>query len=175
MGRYKEFEKEAKFWLVELENYNEGPFSALTPNSEWTMGQLYEHLFQYTVYCTEKIEESITVSSEGVAKLTFAGKMVFSLGSFFGKKAKDSKMIIPDLPSQPEDIMDARNKIIRCLKLMDEANDLINLHSDTAKESVSEHPVFGSLSAIQWFDLIIRHFKHHRKQKRKIDNYFIRS
>ena len=165
---YKEsFEALGKSWLLDLNNYNEVPFKRKTSKVRWSLGEIYEHLGLITNHHVQQIESCFSSSSEG--KKSWSGKLVFIKGSASnGKLMKfNSSMFIP---SQPEEIKDARDTMYRVLKAMEEWGRKI---TDENPKGKIEHPVLGMLSALEWYKLIVMQFEYHYKNKEKIHQLLI--
>ena len=167
---YKEFQPIGKAWLVELNNYNEVPFQRKTAEVKWSLGEIYEHLGNSTLdFHLKGLEACLLAPKSG--KKTWAGKMVFLKNNFQNKKMK---AYLEDNypPKQPENIAEARDKMIRVLKQMDDCS--CKITKKTEKQQ-SEHPILGFLTGKEWYRLVIFHFEYHRKNKDKIDNLLMSS
>lgn len=169
---YKKFEKTGLFWLHELDKYNDAPFLDKPSEKEWSLGQLYSHLSNGTLlYHIKKIENCIAKEKGSLkGKKKFKGKMLFLMGSIPAKKIK-SPLNEKYPPAQPEDVKQARNSMIKLLKSMNDISEKV-LNAD--KKYRVEHPSFGYLNAQEWYKLIELHFKHHLKQKKRLDKRLIR-
>ena len=75
---YKGFEEEAKFWLNELEKYNDVPFTTQSPDDDWTMSKVYSYLaLSVEQYC-RNIEDAINNGSKtSKGNKTLLGATVF--------------------------------------------------------------------------------------------------
>ena len=175
MSAYKDFERITKYWLGELEKYNEEPFLAKTPYSEWSVGQVYVHLFQYLKELVKPgIEKCLEPGFEGEkGGKTFAGVFLFTFKQFKGKATKREENLNVE-PQNPESLMEARNLMIRSLKIMADLDDKIKKASKEQLKKKFTHPTLGKLTAREWYLVNIFHFYHHIDQKKKIDKHFMR-
>lgn len=169
---YKQFEKIGLYWLHSLDNYNDEPFLDKPDEKEWSLGQLYEHLSNGTIEYHLKMLHDAIDQKGGVlkGKKKFKGKVLFWFGAIPNKKIKSPKHESHP-PRQPESVKDAKNSMIKLLKAMNDTSKLIpkaNLDYKT------EHRLFGYLNAMEWYKLIEFHFKHHLKQKKRLDKRLIR-
>ncbi len=169
---YKQFEKIGLYWLHSLDNYNDEPFLDKPSEQEWSLGQLYNHLSLGTInYHLKHIHDCINQrNGTKKGKKKFKGKMLFLFGSMSNKKVK-SPAHEKNPPEQPENVKEAKNNMIKLLKEMNEASALL---TKADKNYKTEHRMFGFLNAFEWYKLIEMHFKHHLKQKKRLDKRLIR-
>ena len=84
MKDYKNFELITKFWLAELEKYNEGPFIKKPNDTSWSLGELYNHLYTSTLFYLKNIENCIEKKEGKIGGgKNFAGTITFLQNSFF--------------------------------------------------------------------------------------------
>lgn len=163
---YKQFQPIGKTWLMDMNNYNEVPFQRKTSQVKWSIGEIYNHLCSSALnFHLQGVEKCLSSPQKG--SKNWSGKMVFLKGSFNNKKLK-SYMEEEFTPTQPEDIAQAKDLMIRVLKQMDEYGKKITKESLSQK---SEHPVLGFLNAKEWYELVIYHFEYHTKNKSKIEQF----
>lgn len=169
---YKQFEKIGLYWLHSLENYNDEPFLDKPDKSSWSLGELYDHLSNGTIDGhLKKFHDCIEQKNGSLkGKRKFKGKMLFLFGSIPNKKIKNPNHETKP-PVQPENVKEAKNNMIKLLKHMNDAGQLIGASNPKYK---TEHRLFGYLNAEEWYKLIGMHFKHHLKQKKKLDKRLIR-
>lgn len=170
---YKKFEYEALDWLKSLELYNEAPFIKKKSDTDWSMGQLYNHLISFALkhqivnarHCIEQKNGALTGGKN------FKGFMVYFTNGipFKLKPAYNNE----NPPTQPENKLEIKDKLIKLLKEMEDLDrDIAGLSKDALKYK-TKHPLFGCLNAKEWYQLVIIHFRHHLKQKEKIENTLI--
>ncbi|ABG60229.1 DinB family protein [Cytophaga hutchinsonii] len=163
---YKQLLPLAKYWLKELDFYGNNQFKKkVTPNG-WTIGQIYDHLLIYSQEVHIKaIQECLAKKQAGPKEgKTFNGFLQFAYGSYLPFKHKSNPYKEPGQPLSTEKVKD---DFYRFLKLLHKVAKEIDYKKPTAK---IKHPKLGYLSAEEWFKLIEMHFRHHIKQKKKLDN-----
>ncbi len=169
LDKYKSFEQETKFWLRELEKYNEKPFQRKPSKEDWSMAELYEYL---TTNILEVYSKNIFDCMEGRAKQeggkTFKGVLAFMFGSMMFIRKEDKKVT-----NEPSTLSEAKDKLLRCLKKMNEGAVLISNDSKKAETMKTEHPVYGMLNAKDWYALAERDLKAHRGLKDKIEQSLV--
>lgn len=162
---YQSFLETSKYWLKELDYYGKNQFKTKVVESGWTIGQIYHHLLEYTrEYHFSAIEQCIqnrgVVTEKGK---TFHGWLVFKSKAYLPIKYKSKPTLEPQQPIATEKVKD---DFYRFLKVMYR---LAKEIERTQPVSKVQHPVFGFLTANEWYFLIYLHFKHHLKQKHKLD------
>lgn len=163
---YKQLLPLAKYWLKELDFYGNNQFKKKVTPTGWTIGQIYDHLLIYTQEVHIKaIQECImTKEPNPKAQKSFNGFLQFVYGSYLPVKHKSIPYKEPNQPLSTEKVKD---DFYRFLKLLYKTAKEIDYKKPTAKV---KHPKLGYLTAEEWFKLIEMHFRHHIKQKKKLDN-----
>lgn len=162
---YKQLLPLAKYWLKELDFYGKNQFKRKLTETSWSVGQIYDHLLGYTQAVNIRNIEQCLNSKEDATKLgkTFKGFVHFAYKGYFPFKYKCDPYIEPQQPLSAEKVKD---DFYRFLKLLHKVSKDIDYKKPKSKVL---HPSFGYLSAEEWFQLIEMHFRHHRKQKNKMD------
>jgi len=165
---FYQFEKIARFWLVSLKDYTEEQF-ARKPEGQWSIGQVYYHLVVGTERfhlraCRKCLEHRAEVVEGGK---TIPGKIVFLLGSF-----PLAKIRVPPsdeyTPKQPLSRAEMREGL---LKLIETLRTLAPQIDHTSPVQKWKHPALGMLNAEEWYRLIEMHFRHHLRQKKRLDKF----
>ena len=164
-----QFEKTAGIWLASLNQYSEGQFAKKPDADSWSIGQVYNHLVAGTrLYPLQQIAQCLegtqTVRNAGKK---FPGKLTFFFGSFPPKRIK----VPPSetyTPKQPPNIEAMKTGLEKLLKMMRETEKKL---SDASEILKTAHPAFGFLNAREWFYLIEMHFRHHLRQKKRLDRF----
>lgn len=162
---YQGFLEVSKYWLKELDYYGKNQFKTRLNEQGWTIGQLYHHLLNYTrEYHFKPIETILMGRGEEIKKgKTFHGFWVFQLNKYLPFKYKSNPVLEPAQPIATEKVKD---DFYRFLKVMYRLAKEIDKNNPTAKV---QHPKFGYLTAMEWYQLIDMHFRHHIRQKKKLD------
>ncbi len=165
----KNFEKICSVWIEALDRYDESSFARKPDQDSWSIGQVYNHLvtgtnrfhLQMIAACLENRGKEI----KGGKK--FPGKFVFFTGSFPNTRIKvpPSDAYTPKQPASREEMREGLKQLIQSMRGLTER---IDAASDTMK---AEHPAFGYLNAKEWFRLIEMHFRHHLRQKQRLDQF----
>jgi hypothetical protein len=163
------FESVAQEWMRALNIYSDQNFLQKQDENSWSIGQVYNHL----VNGTNRFHlQMIAACLEGRGKemkggKKFPGKFVFFTGSFPNTKIKvpPSETYTPKQPAGREAIREGLQQLIQTMRT---TADKVSGAPVTMK---AEHPAFGYLNAHEWFDLIEMHFRHHLRQKKRLDQF----
>jgi hypothetical protein len=165
---YKQFLNTAKYYLKELDFYGKNQFKYHPTEKDWSIGQVYDHLINGTYdYHLKKIENCLQKKggAEG-GKKKFKGKILFLLKGFPNIRIKGVPATTY-VPMQPKSPLKVKDELYRFIKVMQKtAKDI-----DAAGELIYKvpHPSLGMMSAEEWYKLIEMHFRHHLKQKARLD------
>ncbi len=87
---YKTFDPEARFWLSNLGNYNEGPFKKEHPQLKLSACDAYQKLLgecYFFVECINLCDRQIN-SDKQIGKKSFSGRVAFTLGKLKNRNKK---------------------------------------------------------------------------------------
>jgi hypothetical protein len=163
---YQNWLKTVAFYESELTKYSEEDFSKKQTEETWSIGQMYQHLVKGTMFFHVKFAENAVSSEENAHEgKTFPGKLSFLLGKFPPIKIKvpASSEYTPPQPKSKEAIVEGLQELRIMLKNLAEKID-----SSSSKGKI-KHPAFGYLTAFEWYKMIDMHFKHHLRQKKRLD------
>jgi hypothetical protein len=156
-------------YLSALDRYTDEQFSAQPADREWSLGQMYEHLYTSTTYfflantkrCLEKRK-----GQEG-GEMTDGGRNIFKHNSFPPVKIK-----MPEVLRGPEPVAKDRATykalFEEILKGGLQLADALPQDDGTYK---TYHPVFGWLNAREWFQAGEIHARHHYRQQQEREEW----
>jgi hypothetical protein len=156
----------AKYLLKELEYYGENQFKRKTDVSDWTIGQLYDHIISGSYEHHFKAIRNCLDQKGGDLKggKTLAGYFVFLFGTYPPFKQKG----IPGyLPNQIKNTEKGKDMMFGYLKEMQKL--AIEIDKRGKSNYKVKHRKLGRLTALEWYELVAIHQKYHLKQKYKID------
>ena len=163
-----DFLKIVEIWEKELEEYDLEQLVQKENSENWSMGQLYKHLVDGTLnFHLPQANKCISMDENKSKKKNFKGFMAYNiLGAFPSIKIKvpPSKTYTPHQPESISELKKGFQDLRREMKSTFE-----NLQND--KKGKTPHPGFSFLNASEWFRLIPMHFKHHLRQKERIDKF----
>jgi hypothetical protein len=166
---FYQFEKTARFWLVSLNAYTEEQFARQPGETQWSIGQVYYHLIVGTEkFHLRAIRKCLEHRGEIVeGGKTLPGKIVFLLGSFLPVKihVPPSDDYTPKQPQSRAEMQEGLRKLIETMRGLAPQID----HASPVQKS--KHPALGMLNADEWYRLIEIHFRHHLRQKKRLDKF----
>jgi hypothetical protein len=164
----KKFEKTLELWKDELTKYD---FQTLLkkPNLEsWSMGQVYIHLINSTLnFHLQQVKSCLENQESSEKPKNFRGFMTYNvLGCFPPIKIEvpPTEFYTPKQPENKEQI------IIGLDRVKEEMNSTLP-KLEIKKQGKTTHPGFAYLNGNEWYRLIEMHFRHHLRQKARIDEY----
>lgn len=166
---FSKFESLVLIWQNEINKYTEEQFLRKPNDDEWSIGQVYAHLFQSAKFLhIKQIEQCVarqgtTINGEKTKK----GKIVFVLGMFLPIRVEvpPSAQYTPAQPKNKEEVSEKLNQIIIEMK------NILQTVERSPLESKTPHPAFGYLNAREWYQIIPMHFHHHLRQKSRLEKF----
>ena len=157
-------------WQNALEGYDYQQLTAKLSTTTWSIGQVYMHLLEDTSYYLEQIHVCVANNDHATEVATIEGRVMLSNSDFPNEilEGAPSNAFVPQ-PESKEQLM----------------TDLSNLksHMNLAAIKISEspfcgktqHPGLGYFSAHEWVQFADMHFRHHLRQKKRIDDFLERA
>ncbi len=161
---YQSFDTESRFWLSNLNNYNEAPFLKKHVKTNQSAQDVYQEVFGESLQCIENIKlctQQVNTSTK-IGKKSFAGRILFSVGTPKRKKRQNFPTLVLS------DILTTQNTVY---KLMKEAERLSGILRGI--KGKVQHADYGYLSAEEWYKLIIITLKSNKKRINTINKMFI--
>ena len=162
----KEFNLAIDYWIKELAQYN---FESLRINpspQSWSLGQLVTHLINDTHYFIEQIKICVATDDNAAQQ-----HIPFAQTLFLNKDFPDQKIegnpnnaSIPQPSSKKELIIGLNN-------LKEEMNAAALLIEPSQHKGKTKHPGLGYFNADEWLQFAGIHFRHHLRQKKRIDEF----
>jgi len=156
-------------YISALDRYTDEQFAAKPDELEWSLGQMYEHLYGANTYfflanvkrCLEQRK-----GQEG-GELNENGQNVFKHNSFPPIKVK-----IPAAVRGPEPVAKSREEYRILFKdTLQNGLALADAAAQNAGTYKTLHPVFGWMNAIQWFQGAETHARHHFRQQKEREEW----
>lgn len=156
-------------WENELDNYSMEKLIKTPSQDSWSLGQVYNHLINTSLNFHLKQIEKCTISTENQSKnKSMKGVVAYCiLGSFPPIKVKvpPSDFYTSKQPSSKQEILDGLSLVKRKM------GEMYLILDKTKKQGKTPHPAFSFLNGNEWFKLIEMHFRHHLRQKKRLDNF----
>ncbi len=156
-------------WEQALDQYSESDFSKQPAPDAWSIGQVYAHLLGSAHnFHLKQVEACLASDLNSDKPKTMPGRISYLLGGFLPVKIKvpPSPQYTPPPPGSRAEI---RERIAALRPKMTE------LAQKIAQPGVSKgktvHPALGYLNAAEWFQLVDMHYRHHLRQKQRLDTF----
>ncbi|WP_139492451.1 DinB family protein [Brevibacillus dissolubilis] len=162
------FEELTKHYLEELNDYSLEQLTRQPSEDEWSLGQMYLHLINTAMYMQlQNIELCKNEANVTAEEKTEAGQNVFTRGAFPPVRIKlpASPQHTPQQPVSKEQIADGLNTVLARMKEVEPSLSLISPQHKVA------HPRLGALNAVEWYQLIEMHYRHHLGQKDRLKGF----
>ena len=156
-------------YIDALDRYSDEQFMAKPDEAEWSLGQMYQHLYEANTYfflanvkrCLEKRK------GQRGGEMTAAGDNVYEHNSFPPIKIKR-----PAAPNTPEPIAQDREiyKALYAQTLSDGLAWAEALAQDDG-DYKTEHFRFGWLNGAEWLQGLEIHARHHLRQRQERETW----
>lgn len=154
-------------WVNEFENYTFEQLCAKPSATAWSLGQLYRHLIEDTYFYLEQATIAASTEEHHLEEASPAAKDMFLKNGFPDEQIEGapSNAFIP----QPESKQQLMNDL---MDLKDAARNVGLLISASSINGKSKHPGLGYFSAQEWLRFAEMHFRHHSRQKKRIEHFW---
>lgn len=156
-------------WINELDRYEFDEFCTRPSPASWSIGQVYMHLAAQTEYYISQIAICISSDKNQNETASAAGREMLFNNSF-----PDEMIEGPPENSntpQPGSKEELRQRL---MNIRDDMNRLAKCISKSRPGGKTKHPGLNYFSAIDWLQFADMHFRHHLRQKRRIDNFLVK-
>lgn len=182
------FEETASRYIRELDSISLEQLLWKPAEDEWSLGQMHMHLIQSAQFMQLR-NVALCLAPNGNPMVASAGKTalgegLFRAGSFPPDRIRvsPSPQYTPLQPDSKEQLVDGLRDTIR---RMNEIEPAVAAAFDPVAQAISEpgkgtaieparntvaHPRLGGLNALEWFQLIEMHYRHHLLQKERLDD-----
>jgi len=154
------------YWLTALEKYSFEQLCIKPAEENWSLGQLYTHLINDTRFYMEQARTAIANDDNADESASSFAATLFSNNSFPDKRiaGDPSNAAIP----QPENKQQLSTGLLHIKQDMESLAAIIAAGNYTGK---TKHPGMGYFTAAQWLQFADMHFRHHYRQKKRIDDF----
>lgn len=162
----EDFNHTIDIWIKELEPYDFIQLYTKPSPKSWSLGQVYMHLIDETNYYIEQIKICVSTNDNVIEEASPDAKTMFLNNDFPDEviEGAPTNLYIP----QPQN----KEQLMTCLmKLKDEMNNVQILISKSLFKGKTKHPGLNYFNASEWFQFGEMHFRHHLRQKKRIDDF----
>lgn len=184
----RRFEGTVNDYIRKLDSFSLEQLLWKPGEEEWSLGQMHVHLIRSAQFMHLR-NVALCLAPSGSPAVTSTGKTkqgeeLFKAGSF----PPDRVRISPSpqyTPPQPESKVQLADGLRDTFRQMAEIEPAVEAafgsagqarmepEGDTAFEIIRNtvvHPRFGGLNALEWFQLVEMHYRHHLLQRKRLDD-----
>ena len=158
------------YWIDEYKRYDFEKIVSQPAENSWSLGQVGIHLWMSAKGFFFKNAEKC-LSKEGTEKgkgKKFAAHLIFTLRTLPPVQYEMPKQVAV-VPKQPE----SKEQLIAKLEeIKQTASTYIKRIPESDPELKIKHPFLGWLNTAEWIELCNIHFRHHVRQKKRIEKHF---
>lgn len=153
-------------WIKELERYDLNRLCIQPSPGSWSLGQLYRHLIDDTRYYIEQIRICIATNDNAKEEASGTARIMFSNNEFPDEiiQGAPENAFIPQ-PAHKEELQQG------LLDIKKEMNTVAISMATSPFKGKTKHPGLHYFNAAEWLQLADMHFRHHLRQKKRIDHF----
>ncbi len=160
----KKFNHTIAIWEKELGRYTFQQLCARPDAESWSMGEVYLHMIDTALdFNMKQIDICLAGNENENACKSAEGEELFARNAFSA-----TKIFFSSEARKPKSKEQIRRELQHIKKLMKEYERKI---SNSLFRGKTKHPGLHFLDAGEWFQFIEMHFRHHLRQKKRIDAY----
>lgn len=162
----EEFNRTLDSWINGLESINFVQLCAKPSPNGWSLGQLSMHLLESTHYYLDQARRCASSDDHVQEEMTPEAKIMFRNNAF-----PDEIIEGPPSNAATRQPTSREELIIDLFKLKEDINQVARLISSSSFKGKTKHPGLNSFNAREWLQFAEMHFRHHVKQKERIDAF----
>lgn len=153
-------------WLEVVEENSMDRLLARPPGNKWSLGQLCNHLLEATDYFFEQVEICMSANEHWEEEMSPAARILFGNNGFPDQliEGPPSNAATPQ-PDNKESLLVAFNRLRQRLAGIEARLPISNTKGKT------RHPGLKYFNAGEWLQFSEMHFRHHLRQKRRIEEF----
>ena len=154
------------YWIQCLEDYTNEQFVTSPGPGHWSIGQLYLHLILDSTFYIEQARQALATDDHSGERAKPRAKKMLLENEFPDMRitGDPSHAYIP----QPKHKQELANRLVQLQHDISQVSLWQNKKPPVGK---SKHPGLGYFDTNEWLQLADMHFRHHLKQKKRIDTF----
>jgi hypothetical protein len=162
----EDFNHTIDIWIKELKRYNFAQLCTKPSPETWSLGQVYVHLIGVTNYFIKQVEICLSTDDNAGEEASAAAKTMF-LNNDFPDKMLDGppSNAHTGQPDSEEQLMSG------LMNLKEKVTNIGVLRSKSQFKGKTKHPGLSYFNAQEWLQFAEMHFRHHLRQKKRIDDF----
>lgn len=166
MMQMEDLNKTLDFWIGELDQYDFETLCVKPSENSWSLGQVYMHLIENGRFYIEEISQCLAGNQYVDNEPSDIAKQMFTKNEL-----PDEMIEGPEENKQTPQPPDKQYLEESMLGFKREINALAERVSTTAFAGKTKHPGLLYFGAKDWLQFADMHFRHHMRQKKRIDAY----
>jgi DinB superfamily len=163
---YRDFGEILDTWINEISLKNLQQLCAKPSPTSWSLGQLGMHLIEATTYYLDQVNICLSTNDNALEEMSPEAKVMFN-NNEFPDEIIEGPPSNADTP-QPET---KEELLLGLLKLKEEIGRMEKLLSLNLSKGKTKHPGLRYFNAKEWFQFAAMHFRHHLRQKNRIETF----
>ena len=156
-------------WIDALSQYDFQQLCAKPSPASWSIGQVYMHLIENTVYFIEQAKICASSNDNITGEPSGAAKAMFANNSFPDEILEGP----PENAATPQPLSKAQ-LIVELNRIKSESEEISVLITASQFKGKTKHPGLNYFSANEWLQFAEMHLRHHLRQKARIDAFLMR-
>lgn len=162
----EDFNQTLDTWIKELEKYSFARLSAKPSPTSWSLGQLYMHLIQSTRFFLKQIQIAAS-SNDNINEEAYTDAKTMFRNNDFPDGLLEGPQSNVRTP-QPK----SKDQLVTALAhLKDEIKKAEALIAKSQFKGKAKHFGLGYFTASEWMQFAEMHFRHHLRQKKRLDGF----
>ena len=163
---FEDFDCSLDSWIKALDNYSLAQLCTKPSPNDWSMGQLYRHLIADTNFYIQQIRACIFTNDYQQEEASTFARAIFSANAF-----PDTAIEGSPLNAHIKQPQNKEQVVAELSRIKDEVRLLRPLFLKTTHTGKTKHPGLGYFTATEWLQFAEMHFRHHLRQKKRIDEF----
>jgi hypothetical protein len=153
-------------WIEHLDHYTLNERRSKPSPASWSLGQLYFHLIANTRHYIEEAKTCLSSEDHQHEQPSPEGAAMLANDEFPNTiiEGPDTNTFFPQ-PASKDELKSA------LLKVQDEITSLFIIILSGQHTGKTKHPGLGYFNAQEWLQFADMHFRHHLRQKKRIDDF----
>lgn len=168
----KKLQESTSRYIEEMSHFSLEQLTRQPSASDWSIGQMYVHLYQSALYMQlANVEKCRNGSEVTTGEKTEIGRDVFAQGNLPPVRVQvpPSPQYTPSQPESKEQIVQGLNVVVARMQEVEP-----DLHVISPEHKIA-HPAFGPLNGAEWFQLVEMHYRHHFLQLNRLKSELVQN
>ncbi len=162
----KDFTQIIHSWAGLLKPYDFKQLCTKPSKSDWSLGQVYMHVISETNFYLEQAEICFSNKDNLHAEMSTAAKTMF-----LNNQLPDEKIEGPVTNAETAQPINKEELVAGLNNLLGKLGEIVLFLNEDFNKGKTQHSGLGFFTAKEWIQFAAMHFKHHERQKKRIDHF----